>query len=259
MKRLAWALGFALLPAALSLPTSAVADEVQQLPNLVALRPAFVQIGELDEPSESPPGTVALRFTTTSANMGAYALEVHGSPVEEQNEAGEAIRAAEQCIWWVSRVCTQTTPVGHFVWHEAHAHWHLMRYALYELRTLTAEGEPDMTPAGLVVPGQKVSFCLMDYETMDEQPPGYDPLKRYGIYQFCSEYVQGISPGWADEYGYHLYGQQIPIDPSQVPDGSYALVVTINPHDDILETSKDDNRAFVRIALSESATTVQTL
>ena len=34
-------------------------------------------------------------------------------------------------------------------------------------------------------------------------------MRSVGLYANCSEYLQGLSPGWRDEYTSDLYGQQI--------------------------------------------------
>jgi hypothetical protein len=144
--------------------------------------------------------------------------------------------------------------VGQFVWDPEHGHWHFGNYAKYELRTLRPDGTPDLTAQGLVAPGQKVSFCVLDTSQASKNPPGYDPLRSAPLYTTCSNYLQGISPGWADEYTAALAGQQILLDETTVADGTYALVVTINPDGRILESDRSDNQAFITIAISAGAT-----
>src|SRR5207245_3218663 len=69
--------------------------------------------------------------------------------------------------------------------------------------------------------------------------------------------VQGISRGWADIYSWPLPGQYIEV--SGVPDGTYDVVVTVNPFKLIEESDYTDNLACTRIQLSNRRTTVAEL
>src|SRR5687767_15684261 len=53
-------------------------------------------------------------------------------------------------MWTTDRVCQERVQVGTFVFHETHTHYHFESYASYELRQLKADGQPDMSPDGLV-------------------------------------------------------------------------------------------------------------
>lgn len=243
-----------------ALCTSAAADEqVLQLPNLVPLRPYNVQIGLEDHASPAEDDAPrAIRFSISTVNRGAYALELAGDPEPDTVlGSGSGERAAHQCVWWVSRVCTTRQPVGTFRWHEEHRHWHFEDYASYELRRVQA-GLPDMSPGGLVGPGQKASFCLLD-SWRESEPPGHDPLAPVGVYATCTNNVEGISPGWADEYGYLLSGQQIPIPPGGLSDGTYAVIVRVNPEGRILESDLGDNTAWTIIQISSHGTVLRVL
>lgn len=224
--------------------------EVEQLPNLAALPPFDIRVGQADGDPFELDRPLALRFSVAAANRGTYALELLGTP-------GSATAAtAAQCVRWVSAGCTERREVGEFAWHPEHLHWHLEGYALYELRRVR-HGTPDMRPRGLVATGGKVSFCLMDGEQIGDPPAGADPLTRAGIYRTCSGFWQGISPGWADVYEYDLPGQQIPL--AGVRDGTYALVVTVNPDGRLLETDRADDVAFTRVEISDGGTKARAL
>lgn len=231
-------------------------SEVVQVPNLVPHPPYEVHVNWADDAESFDPGEPrAIRFSISTANRGAYALELSGDPSTHWVGTGPAERDARQCVWWVSRVCTHRTAAGQFVWHDAHSHWHFEDYAVYELRLLGSDGLPIMSgpPA---VPGYKASFCLLDGWQEGEPPPGHDPLAQVGLYKTCNELIQGISPGWADEYGWNLAGQQLQIPPGGIQSGLYALVVTVNPEGIIRETNYDDNVAFTVVQISDQGETV---
>jgi hypothetical protein len=206
------------------------------LPNLVPRHPNFIQIGSADDDDIEG---IALRFGVQTANDGAYPLDVLGVP--DPNDS--SVIEAQQCVQWIVRVCTQREDVGTLVWHQAHEHWHFNDFAIYELRKLDPSGQPDMSPGGLVSGGQKTSFCLED--TASDSSEG---LFEAPLYRQCAPVRQGISAHWYDEYPWHLPGQEIPI--VGVPDGAYAIVITVNSAHLIRETNYGDNTNFERITLS---------
>jgi len=90
-------------------------------------------------------------------------------------------------------------------WDVCHGHWHYEGYAEYLLFDATGREMPA---------GFKNGFCVMDLECSD------GGTATYG----CG--VQGISAGCGDIYGKGLSCQWIDI--TDVPDGSYTLVVRVN-------------------------------
>jgi hypothetical protein len=206
-------------------------------PNLVPLPPRDIARSLAEDGSGRP----SIRLTVTTQNLGAASLEIIAVVPTDPTQLR---LAAEQCVVWLTdRVCEARRPAGELIWHEAHSHWHLEDYALYEVRSLLPDGTPDLTPAGLVAPGGKASFCLIDFESTD-QAPGFpeDPFAMNGFYQACAGVFQGISPGWADTYGSYLSGQEIVME--DVPEGTYAVVVTADPDNRLLETNDSDNVAW---------------
>lgn len=208
-----------------------------QLPNLVPLPPRSIGASLAEDGSQR----LTVRFTVTTQNLGAYPLELLAvKPVDP----AVVRQAAEQCVGWAGpRACIERAPAGDLVWHDAHKHWHFEDYALYEVRALLPDGSPDFGDAGLIAPGGKASFCLIDYEST-AGAPGFpeDPFARTGYYQLCAGAFQGISAGWADTYEADLPGQQILMD--GVPAGSYALVITADPDGRIAETDDGDNVSY---------------
>jgi hypothetical protein len=224
-----------------SLDRGAVQAAADQLPNLVPLKPFAIELGKTDDRQ----GT-AIRLAVTTTNRGMYALDVTAVP-----EAGSPqTYDAHQCLAWVTdRVCQERRAAGKFVFHAPHNHYHFSGFALYELRRLDESRQPDMSPAGLVAPGVKAGFCLIDGQR-DGPPPHPVYSQPHPLYFSCvasGAAVQGISPGWADTYGNKTEGQQIPV--GSVPDGDYAVVVTTDPQNSLAEAGEDDNVAFSRIRL----------
>jgi putative cell wall-binding protein len=192
---------------------------------------------------------VALRFHTATANRGDHALEV----VASTPDAATGTAPASQCVRWATpRTCSERVPVGEFIQHADHDHMHFGDFALYELRLLDSHGQADMSSDGLVAGGGKASFCLVDSEA--DRGGLEDPFTR-SYYAGCTGEegdTQGISPGWRDVYLSTLADQQIPLD--GVGDGTYALVVTVDPDGRLREADDSDNVAGTTVRLSADAT-----
>lgn len=239
------------LPAALvalSLAVSSAAASIdeprraEQLPNLVPLAPTELRIGRLDGG-----GGKALRFDSSIANEGDFAFELVGHP--EQFVSGDD-STAEQCVAWAGpRVCTERRSVGTLRYHDAHGHYHFEDFALYELRLFNKNGRPDMGKKGLVAKSDKVSFCLQDVQVRRDHGPIY--AAPWPLYYAClaGMGVQGISPGWVDVYGPGTIGQQISL--SDVPDGTYALVIHTDPGGRVFETDDGDNVAVTGVGVAD--------
>lgn len=229
---------------ALLAPVAAPAESHEPLlPNLKPAVPAQLSIGLPDDEEQ---GQRALRFAVSVMNLGRRPLDLLGVlPAEDPNHF-----VAHQCVTWMQRVCTERRPVGAFVFHEGHNHWHLEDFARYELRRVV-DGEPDMSEAGLAAGGDKVSFCLMDSEASEEAGAASWPQ----FYERCLGVLQGISPGWQDRYDAYLPGQQIIVD--GVPDGGYALVVTVDPVGVLVEATKADNVVVLMVELLHGGSEVR--
>lgn len=214
-----------------------------QLPNLKPFPALDVRVGTSDE----RPVKRVLRFSTSALNDSAFSLDLLGATPRDADHT-----RVEQCIAFTGRACTDRRDVGNFVFHAAHGHWHFEDYAVYELRALDADGNVDLSEGGLVAGGQKVSFCLIDYQRpRAPRPVTEDPFDTTGFYNGCTGLFQGISPGWADIYEYYLKGQQILLD--GVADGRYAIVITVNPMHTLLETDLTDNVSVRKIELRGAA------
>ncbi|HXV95939.1 MAG TPA: lysyl oxidase family protein [Gaiellaceae bacterium] len=131
---------------------------------------------------------------------------------------------------------------------ETHEHWHLLGFAVYELRD-AADGE-------LVGPSEKTGFCLGDrYETEGAEVEGKptqavwtDECGRDQPWLLALR--QGISPGYGDDYDPGLEGQFV--DVTNVPPGRYVLVHRSNPERTLEESDYENNAASVLIQLRRS-------
>lgn len=213
------------------------------LPDLVPL-PGTIELGQADPDT----GEVAIRLDTVVANRGTAHLDLQGIP--DQGSVEEA--TAYQCMTWTSdRMCMEREEVGDFVWHPEHQHHHFEGFGLYELRTLTRKGRPNMSAKGLAAEGNKVSFCLIDYEedSDEETPFPGTGLTGWPLYSSCvvGSGSQGISRAWRDVYTSRLIGQQVVVD--SVAPGTYALVVTVDPDSRLFETDDSNNTLALKLRL----------
>ena len=224
--------------------TPVAAGEAGHLPDLVPLPPMDVQLGAADGEDYFGPKTV-IRFTAAYANRSPYPLELLGTPEDVERSR------AHQCVQTIAGRCISYEEVGWFVFHAEHLHWHLEPFAIYELRAVR-DGAPDYSVPPVQTSG-KVSFCLMD--SGRDTPPS--DLLGLPTYVACTPSIQGISPGWRDEYTFDLWGQQISI--VGVPDGIYALTIALDPTGQLRERSTANNTSFGLIELSGGGAEVRAL
>lgn len=197
------------------------------LPDLQALHPQ-----DLHVIGSSSDGTRRLKFTTTFWNAGDGALETRGSTNPDTGDL-----EVFQYFYTPSGEAVKGTPVGTFNYNHRHGHLHLDTFARYELWSVDGEGQL----VTMVASNDKVGFCLMDIHVIDAS-------KANGaVYAGCRADLQGISPGYGDEYVAQLYEQDINI--SRVPNGNYALINITNPDGTLTESSYDNNASatYIRI------------
>jgi hypothetical protein len=235
-------------------PSSARADglvAVGALPNLVPKPASDFQIGE---PDDALAAQRALRFTTMVMNKGVGAFDLLMGPPRGPQDLNFV---ALQCISWISRVCVDRRDVGdlYFDREATHMHFHFASFAHYELRRVV-DGAIDLSPSGLAAEEKKESFCMEDSLPLYPQPTQVDQYtKDPPFYTTCNGVNQGISPGWQDEYGAGLAGQQVVID--GVADGEYALITQLDPLGTIQETDKSDNTSVAFLSIGAGGTSVQ--
>lgn len=199
------------------------------LPDLHTLPPGDLEI------RHRPGGRRILRFSNTIVNRGAAALEVFG----EANPLTRAIEVRQRL--WISGATAVERPIGRFVWHPAHGHWHIEEFALYQLWSITTRGDLD----DLLATSEKLSYCLIDTDPIDDLLAGFTPSRSY---RGCGRMVQGLSVGWGDEYRSYLEGQSLDI--TGLPDGGYVLVSIANPSRLLLESSYANNLALIHLVFA---------
>lgn len=111
-----------------------------------------------------------------------------------------------------------------YAYSETHNHFHVMRFDTYSLR--------DAATGARVRPDSKTGFCLGDRQEVrrprDHPPAFYGPATgECGRSQpQATKVLEGLTPGWLDDYGPQLEGQYIDI--TSVPAGRYSLVHRVN-------------------------------
>ena len=161
-------------------------------------------------------GGKQITFSTRSWNSGLGPLELVAG------ETGSAGQNVYQRVY-SSDGSHQDYFAGVFVWHPSHNHFHFGAYALYSL-------DPVNAPGGSPKSGNKTTFCIMDTTKVDAHLPG---AAKKAVYANCNAFVQGMSVGWGDTYGWHLPGQAM--DMTGNPDAQYELSVTFDPDNHLLE------------------------
>ncbi|MDQ4145924.1 MAG: lysyl oxidase family protein [Actinomycetota bacterium] len=192
--------------------------------------------------------TRLLRFSNTVWNGGNGRLELR-----PQNNSVLGKTTAYQRIWshdaagkWY---LVEEVPVGEFVFHASHNHWHFEGFANYSLVNENADGS---IGNNVRRSSQKTTFCVIDTDKVNAN------LEHSGsqTYTSCGQNdITGLTVGWGDKYAYNLSGQSIDI--TNLPDGRYWLVSSADFQDRIHETNNSNNWAAVKIKIS--GTTVSEL
>ncbi len=205
----------------------------QLLPDLLAFPPEDLQI----ERMVATDGLmrVFLRLSQSFGNAGRGRVQIRrGNPTPSC--PGKRRAKGYQDIYY-SDGSKKSIPLKEcMIYHTIHKHWHVANIAKYDL----CEVDPDTGgPGNILAFSDKVSFCLNDeFRLKPEQYRGRKYSKRY---RSCHTRVFGISPGWAEEYDYKVYGQSLDI--TGIPDGVYVVRTTINPKKLIKESTRRNNIA----------------
>ncbi len=206
------------------------------VPNLAALVPASlgqplpsggVAGGCLAEEEALGMGS-CLRFTTGVANLGDAPLAL-----------ASGLRSGEQRM-------TQSLPggdrlAGTAAYHASHGHFHYARFIAFGLHRV----DPATGLRGeAVLRAEKTGFCMVDFgEVAQEAPLARKTYWRDGCEPHQRELEMGLNPGWYDIYRWFLPEQAL--DVAGLPDGTYELVVTVDPDGTLTEAHTLDNRASV--------------
>jgi hypothetical protein len=203
------------------------------LPNLVTLMPTDLSI-------VSSHAKRRLHLSSTIANVGVGPVELQprrrdcngdGDPANDRLATQRLFRDGNADGVFERRidVAFDARVAGCFEFSVPHGHWHFHDFARYELW--------DPLTATLVARNTKVGFCIRD--TLHPYPdlPG-SPRKAH--YLDCTRRsIQGSSVGYADIYQWNLPEQWI--DVAGVPDGTYCLVTSVDPANQLMESDETDN------------------
>jgi len=178
-----------------------------------------------------------LRLSNTVWNDGAAPLELLGrsDDVSGRTRVTQQLRGIDGT--------SRESSVGEFTFHPRHNHWHFDAFAVYEVWSMTPDGDLDTVMAA----GDKVTYCIMDTTRVAPRRTG---AAEQAEFTSCGQVRQGVSVGWGDTYGAGLAGQEV--DVTAVPDGVYALVSTADPENRIQEADETNNAAAVVIELREN-------
>jgi len=211
-------------------------------PDVVELLPDLDQQPPTDLAVRSDHGRYGLWFTAATDNVGIGPLIVSGL------RPSRAITMTALQRVRLSDGGTRTyTKVGYWRYNHSadHAHWHLLRYQRYELRTQNGK---------VLVRDRKSGFCLGDRYGV---APGrvLNRIRRAVFVGFCNLHQPtaltvdgGTTVGFSDRYHSHLDGQNVDI--TNVPAGDYTLVHKTNTQLLIRELRYSNNAASVAIRLT---------
>lgn len=178
-------------------------------------------------------GRDIIRFSNAIANTGRGPLHiVPRFPGGGRQDAIQHILDARGNV-------VRQKEVSRYQFHAGHNHWHIARVAVYAIRSGSLTGP-------LVGDRQKTTFCLIDVA----QLAGF-PNQAPRRYMECNGGAQGISVGWADEYGYWLPDQDVDITGARP--GTYYLISTVNAARKFIETTYTNNQAWVSFQLRRDA------
>jgi hypothetical protein len=212
------------------------APSPELLPDLDQAPPAAISVVVRE-------GRERLVFLSAVENVGAGPLLVAG----RRPSAAKPEMTARQIVRKADRTATAHVLEARlrFVVSETHRHWHLLGFESYELRALDGQ---------TVGRDRKTGFCLGDrYDAdSDARIPGEPPRAVWT--QECGRgqegrlrILEGISPGFGDDYVPLLEGQFI--DVTGLSPGRYVLTHRVNPARDMRESSYANNAASALLEL----------
>ncbi|MEX1027318.1 MAG: lysyl oxidase family protein [Candidatus Paceibacterota bacterium] len=214
------------------------------LPDIRTFEPRDVQIIEKND-------RTLLVFSTIYYNRGEGPLELVADPEADERDGGDVSRVVSQHIYQEDG-SVQAEPVGTFVWHGAHNHYHFSNFVDFRLEpTEETRERSKVSSEGLSIK-EKATFCVRDVSrvSVDAENAPAD-----AIYRTCNEEVQGVSVGWGDTYFFDYPDQDI--DVTDLPAGTYRLVFEANPDRRFYESDYENNTSWALIHMDPDAQTVE--
>jgi len=197
-----------------------------------------------------------LRFTNVWANIGPGTLEyepLFPDPDADEGTTQDAFQnlyddegnfgLTDQTVWHET--------VSQFIFHETHNHWHIDDIGEFSVRVPDANNAD--IPGGIATLNNgedaasiKVGFCITNVFKYngDESPTSQR------IYWDCEVGLQGIEPGWVDQYHQSTEGNQINI--TDLPSGTYFLVHKWNPENAFVDGDDTNDEAWVKFDLTQN-------
>jgi hypothetical protein len=180
-----------------------------------------------------------LQFSATVWNAGDSPLVVDGFRREGEDEMD-----AYQYFFDADGNQTGYEQVGHMHWdpRPTHQHWHFEDFATYTLL------RADQTEA---VKSRKEAFCLAPTDAVDQTVPNADwNVENGDLSTACGDYGslsvrEVLASGWGDTYAQFRAGQSF--DLKGLPNGTYYIAVTANPHNRLIEGSTDNNQSLRKV------------
>jgi subtilisin-like proprotein convertase family protein len=146
---------------------------------------------------------------------------------------------------------------------------HVDDWGIYTLRNATSDPNPLNWP--VIGTGSKLAFCLMDYGSCSTynghctdsagNSLSNANFPNYGLgggSYGCSPTIQGISSGYTDIYYQSLDGMWINLPPG-LCNGTYWIVIQLDPYNYFLESNENNNVMAVQVILSQQGGSTPTI
>lgn len=195
------------------------------IPDLQTVVPQHLQIANAQQRE-------VLRLSNGIANTGEGVWQMVPVVPADKNSPQ---KANQQFLDADGNIVATCTTGSSSVYHPAHKHFHISGVASFAVHSGNVDGP-------IIGKSLKVTSCLIDWVRLE----GNSPDNERG-YSSCDSGVQGISPGWVDQYHMALEGQSIDVTGS--PAGTYYLVSRSNPDGFFIEKTLKNNEAWVKFNL----------
>jgi Lysyl oxidase len=240
---LASALATALSAAAITAGATAggAPSAAELLPDLDQQTPSSLRIANIGAGGQKPQWV--LGFQSAVRNIGAGSLIIAGSRASRKTPTMAAYQLVDRADGGRTKV--EGTGRLRYAIAPTHQHWHLLRFDRYELRRA---GQ-----SATLVRDQKTGFCLGDrYRIAGYDVPGAKAVPTYvggcGLAEpWKTTVMEGISPGYGDNYKPYLEGQSLPL--TGLTAGRYVLVHRTNSDHALHESNYGNDAASVLLDL----------